>query len=197
MCKATWQTLVVNPDYGRWASQFVPLAGSLPAEQPSGGRDVPPEFVLWEPRGEGAGRQFKPVRIEDITQAMSRYPALVLLGEPGAGKSTSLKKVALDAARRRLETGTGPIPLLVSLADYRDYLSPYAFVQEAWEQHLGRDDLAGRLKRGEVCLLCDALNEMPFRDARDYRRRGAAWAALRRRVAGQPGRFHLSHAGLQ
>ncbi len=168
--------LAVHPDTLRWGSQFVPLAGSLPAEQPPGGRDVPPEFMLWEPHGEGASRQLRPVRVEDITEATARYPALALLGEPGAGKSTTLYKVALDAARRRLGTGAGPIPLLVSLADYRDDPSPYAFIEAAWAQHLGRDDLAGRLRRGEVCLLCDALNEMPFRDARDYRQRAGAWA---------------------
>ncbi len=168
--------LAVHPDYLRWGSQFVPLAGSLPAEQPPGGRDVPPEFVLWEPRGEGAGRQLHPIRVEDITEAMARYPALALLGEPGAGKSTTLKKVALDAARRRLETGAGSIPLLVSLADYRDTPSPYAFIEAAWEQHLGRDDLAKRLQRGEVCLLCDALErDAVLRCARLPAARGA-WA---------------------
>ena len=57
---------------------------------------MPPEFALLELSGEGAGRQFKPVRIEDITQAMARYEALALLGEPGAGKTTMLNKLALD-----------------------------------------------------------------------------------------------------
>ena len=178
--------LLVNPRYGRWARQFVPLAGTLTTfERPPGWTDVPPEFTLLEASGEGAGRQVRRVRLEDITQATAQHDALVLLGEPGAGKTTTFYKLALDAARQRLATGRGRLPLFLSLAEYRDYASPYALVEAVWRQFLGSDgSAADRLRRGELLLLCDALNEMPFRDARDYRERVAAW---RRFVGDWPG----------
>jgi formylglycine-generating enzyme required for sulfatase activity len=177
--------LLVNPRYGRWATQFVPLAGTLSSfERPPGWSDVPPEFTLLEVSGEGPGRQIRRIHLEDITQATAQHEALVLLGEPGAGKTTTLYKLALDAAQVRVAGGGGKFPLYLSLADYRDYSSPYAFVQAVWQQLLGGDELAERLRRGDLLLLCDALNEMPFGDDRDYRGRVGAW---RRFVGDWPG----------
>jgi hypothetical protein len=40
---------------------------------------------------------------------------------------------------------------------------------------MGALDPAEHLRRGDLLLLCDALNEMPFRDGRDYRDRIGAW----------------------
>jgi len=177
--------MLVNPRYGRWASQFVPLAGTLTTfERPPGWTDIPPEFTLLEVSGEGPGRQVRRVHLEDITQATAQHDALVLLGEPGAGKTTVLYKLALDAAHQRLTTGEGKLPLYLSLAGYRDYPSPYAFVEAVWQQFLGGGQAVDRLRRGELLLLCDALNEMPFRDGRDYRERVGAW---RRFVGDWPG----------
>jgi hypothetical protein len=65
--------LAVNPRYGRWATQFVALAGML-AEQarPPGWADIPPEFAELEVIGEGPQRQLRRVRLEDITDAVRR-----------------------------------------------------------------------------------------------------------------------------
>jgi len=182
--RAYLAALLVNPRYGRWAVQFVPLAGTLTTfERPPGWADVPPEFTLLEMTGEGPGRQVRRIRLDDLTQATAQHDALVLLGEPGAGKTTVLYKLALDAARQRLTAGTGRLPLYLALADYRDYASPHDFVATAGRQYLG-DDVTDRLRRGDLLLLCDALNEMPFRDDRDYRERVGAW---RRFVGDWPG----------
>lgn len=183
--RAYLTALLVNPRYSRWGRQFVPLAGALTATRlPPGWSDVPPEFTELEVSGEGAGRQVRRIRLEDITEATARHVALALLGEPGAGKTTTLHKLALDAARSRLTGVRGQVPLLLALADYRDYASPYAFVQATWKQYLGDGELPERLRRGELFLLCDALNEMPFENDRDYREKVAAW---RRFVGEWPG----------
>jgi formylglycine-generating enzyme required for sulfatase activity len=180
--RAYLTALLVNPRYGRWARQFVPLAGILTTtELPPGFTDVPSEFTELAVSGQGAGRQVRRIPLTDITEALARHDALALLGEPGAGKTTTLYKLALDAARRRLTSGQDQAPLLLSLADYRGYPSPQAFLQATWTHSLGRDDLTERLRRGELLLLCDALNEMPFADDRDYREKVAAW----RRFAGE------------
>ena len=174
--RAYLTALVVNPRYGRWAHQFVPLAGTLTThDNPPGWADIPPEFTKLEVMGEGAQRQIRRIPLEDITQAIEGHPALALLGEPGAGKTTTLHRLLFDAARTRLTTGKGYLPILLPLADYRDYPSPYTFLEEKWKQSVGTPEMAQRLRQGELFLLCDALNEMPFRDARDYRERVGAW----------------------
>ncbi|HQE98520.1 MAG TPA: SUMF1/EgtB/PvdO family nonheme iron enzyme [Anaerolineae bacterium] len=168
--------LLVHPRYGRWARLFVPLAGLLTVHDcPPGWTEIAPEFTLFEYQGEGAQKQLRRVPLDDITQAIAQHPALVLLGEPGSGKTTTLYKLALDAAQARLSSGSGKIPLYLPLAAYRGYASPQTFVAERWQQQVGVGAASEYLRRGEMLLLCDALNEMPFSDDRDYRARVQAW----------------------
>ena len=184
--EAAYLTAVqVNPRYGRWARQFVPLAGTLiTAEHSPGWAEIPPEFTELESVGEGAQRQIRRLRLDDITEATARHPALVLLGEPGAGKTTTLYRLLLDAARAGLTGTDDAVPLLLPLADYRDHPSPHAFLEAKWRQVVGTPRLAERLRQGKLLLLCDALNEMPARDGWDYRERVGAW---RRFVGEWPG----------
>ena len=177
--------LLVHPRYGRWAAQFVPLAGTLTVqERPPHWAEIPPEFTLLELHGEGAQRQLRRIPLDDITEATAQHAALALLGEPGSGKTTVLYKLALEAARAGLNGEGAKVPLYLPLADYRDYPTPHAFVAARWRQLVGREDLDVYLRAGRLLLLCDALNEMPFRDDRDYRARVGAW---RRFIAEWPG----------
>ncbi|WP_295458983.1 SUMF1/EgtB/PvdO family nonheme iron enzyme [uncultured Thiodictyon sp.] len=177
--------LLVHPRYGRWVRRYVPLAGVLAEPQvPAGFADIVPDLTALEIVGEGAQRQVRRVLLPDITAALERHDAWVLLGEPGSGKTTSLHRLLIDGARERLQAGAGRLPLLLALADDRDYPSPHAFVTAVWRHRVGTDDLDARLRAGGLLLLVDALNEMPFRDAADYRARVGAW---QRFVAEWPG----------
>jgi formylglycine-generating enzyme required for sulfatase activity len=177
--------LLVHPRYGRWAERYVPLAGALTeTRRPAGWSDIAPEFTALETQGEGAQRQIRRVRLADVTEAVARHDTWVLLGEPGSGKTTTLQRLLIDLARARLQTGRGRLPLLLELADYGGYASPQAFVEALWRQRLGAGDLERELRAGGLFLLCDALNEMPFADAAEYRQRIGAW---RRFVQAWPG----------
>jgi formylglycine-generating enzyme required for sulfatase activity len=178
--------LQVHPRYGRWATQFVPLAGVLTTvARPPGWRDVPQAFTLLEVEGEGAQRRVRRVPVDDVIAPLDDYEVLVLLGEPGSGKTTALYRTALAAAQARLAgRDGGRIPLYISLADDRGYGAPHDLVAARWRQMVGNDALVDHLRRGELLLLLDALNEMPFRDDRDYRARVQAW---RRWVQQWPG----------
>jgi len=73
----------------------------------------------------------------DIQTALLRYPKLVIVRDPGSGKSTFLKYIALMIARSVLLANPGialetlclqeplPIPLFVSCWDPSDFLRKY------------------------------------------------------------------------
>jgi formylglycine-generating enzyme required for sulfatase activity len=102
------------------------------------------------------------------------FPALVLLGAPGAGKSTSLRHLGLILLRAVLENPTGHLPLFVSLGDYTGS-APADFLSEQCRRWYGRDDAGALLEAGRLWLLADGLNEMPAADERDYEAGVQAW----------------------
>ncbi|MCX5386865.1 SUMF1/EgtB/PvdO family nonheme iron enzyme [Streptomyces sp. NBC_00083] len=170
-------SMIVSPVLRRWGTQFVPLSGTLTVVQdPSGMLEVHPEFSILHARGEGAERRVFRERVPDISTVARRYNTFVVLGEPGAGKTTVLCKLALEAAETRLRTGAGRLPLLVTLADYRDYTDPYAFVADQARQRLGDSvSVHDLLARGELLLLVDSLNEMPRTGDQEFRGKIRAW----------------------
>jgi formylglycine-generating enzyme required for sulfatase activity len=178
--------VLIDPRLRRWATQFVPLAGTLTVlEDPTGALELHPEFTVLHVEGEGAARRVHRERLPDITTVVERYDTFVILGAPGAGKTTVLGKLALEGARRRLQMSQGRLPFLVTLADYRDHADPYAFLATQWGQRMGdTDSLRQALGTGDLLLLCDSLNEMPRADAREYRDKVRAWRAF---VAQWPG----------
>lgn len=83
----------------------------------------------------------------------------VLLGEPGAGKSTSLLKLADGLIDAAIADGAAPIPLYVRLGRWTDERPLEVFIADELGP-LG-PKLASLLASGRAVLLLDGLNEMP------------------------------------
>ena len=158
------------------------------------------EGVRWQARD----REFDDLgTLLDSTAGTS--PALVLIGEPGCGKTTLLSRLALQHAVAGLGVapkedpsgGDGaettraeqpiassdppavpaPIVFFLSLAEYDPSLSPRDFLAGRWAERFAAMPPLEKLLAGEapVLLLLDALNEMPHADAAEFEAQVAAW----------------------
>jgi hypothetical protein len=101
-----------------------------------------------------------PRNYEDIITAFAEVRRAALLGEPGAGKTTTLWKLARDAVDHALADPLAPLPLLVRLGKWTTHEEP---IQKFIERELG--ELGAYLKplltTRRAVLLLDGLNEVP------------------------------------
>lgn len=110
-----------------------------------------------------------PVAYADVLDAYRALPQrrarhLVVLGEPGAGKSFSLERLAVHHARDALRSPRAVLPVLVKLGLWTRADEPLqAFIQRQVDlvtPGLGRH-FGGWRDAGRVVLLLDGLNEIP------------------------------------
>jgi len=164
MERAYLLSLTVNRAYQRWATYFVPLAGKVQVIE-----ELPIAFTeLILPSGETAaqGAQASKRDLEDITEAMNKHSAFVILGEPGAGKTTTQQKIVFESALKLLKNGGGKIPLFVRLSQQGAH-DPYDYLKTEWERRTGIPFDAA-LRAGQILILADGINEIP-RDKRNDR----------------------------
>jgi len=153
--------------YEYWLDHYTPLAGI--AEVRAAVKDgprldlpmpfVPREFEALQEHGFGGPVEVRRERVDDLRTAVAEHRRIVLLGDPGSGKTTTLWRLAYDYATAAREDGRAPLPVLISLGGYTDDGPFDAYLAG----HLG--PLAAYLDTyrasGRLILLLDGLNEMP------------------------------------
>jgi len=156
--------------------QYVPLAGWMSLQDLS---LMTLQFTAQRWVGDGPQRQLERISLADVTDAIDRYPAFVLLGPPGSGKSTVLRRLALDTARAVLVGQDTRLPFRVNLASYawpHTHASSLDFLTQQWQEMGLPGDMVRQIRAGEVVLLADGLNEMPrLASASEQQQRVNAW----------------------
>jgi formylglycine-generating enzyme required for sulfatase activity len=197
--RGTGRTVPLNPELQQWLSELLTDDERqllLLSERPPRQRAVAGPASGDEPFERIKQRLLAP---RAVIELIRHYPALVLLGDPGSGKTTVLRHLALGFAHARLNAeqpeiaaldpelawaGALPLPILVQLRRFADDLrSPPTDagpLLDHIERVLSNDrlkalagHLQSRLEDGAVLLLLDGLDEV----ADDTRRAWVAQAA--------------------
>ena len=164
--------------YAEDAAYFVPLSGAASetthldaAESRSAvrrRRRAQAEYHEWLQSGE----EITSVKLDSLRGAVERYPCVVLLGDPGCGKTSTLQNLAYEFAAEEFWL---PIPL--DLGDFGVLDKLEEFIVRGWMSHLrpgavedgGLTAILHRyLESGRLIFLLDALNEMPLARYREH-----------------------------
>jgi formylglycine-generating enzyme required for sulfatase activity/class 3 adenylate cyclase len=125
------------------------------------------EYHEWIP----AGEDIKLVKLESLREAVDKYPCVILLGDPGCGKTTALENLAYQ-----FSDYPDKLPIPLHLSEFESDMSLDDFIIQGWgglleAGHWGAQELAanleGYLEAGKLFLLFDALNEMQLEGYRE------------------------------
>ncbi len=126
--------------------------------------EIRPDLCLRRKRKGEA--QLETRHYDDILDAFTEFPRAVLLGAPGAGKSTTLQKLAWERALQAKGDRSAALPFYVQLGRWTDpEQTPAAFFRAELQEVSGvsemADFLVGLCRAGRAILLLDGLNETP------------------------------------
>lgn len=99
-------------------------------------------------------------------EAVKRYSKLMVLGKPGAGKTTFLRYLALQAIEGKLKPER--VPIFVTLrefADSKDKTNLLQFIVQYYS--ISESEIIELLQQGRILLLLDGLDEVKEEDFDD------------------------------
>ncbi|MBN1564658.1 MAG: HEAT repeat domain-containing protein [Anaerolineae bacterium] len=102
------------------------------------------------------------IRFENFNDAFEHYNGRVLLlGDPGAGKTTTLFAFARDRVVARLDDPSLPLPVLAPIVGWdAEKQTPIVDWLAESVPALGRDTLVQHIEAGRVLLMLDGLDEL-------------------------------------
>jgi len=185
--------------YEFWRTHYMPLAAiarlrpePIPAVAPHEFLPRGFEVLLREklrPEERERHEEPKTEHYDDLRDAIEKHGDLILLGDPGAGKTTTLWGLMLDYAQRAQANPRSPLPLFIELGHYDGRSDILDFLRTELVL-ASKGDMAGKvypahrhlaahlgeyLDDGRLILLFDALNEMPQAGYADSIRRLGAF----------------------
>lgn len=109
---------------------------------------------------------------DDIIAAFKQHKRLVVLGEPGAGKTFSLWRIAAEQAQLAIDDATQPLPVVVPLNRWDD---PSLSLHDFLLQQLGKlAESFTTLYESKLCFL-SSMRSMKYRlisEEKNYRKSG-------------------------
>lgn len=99
--------------------------------------------------------------VENFNEGFSKFGGrALLLGEPGAGKTTALLAFARDVVRDRIAHPEKPLPLLARIPSWDSQKQTPIAAWLADETDLDQTTVEGLIRDGQALLLLDALDEL-------------------------------------
>jgi formylglycine-generating enzyme required for sulfatase activity len=157
----TYLDLLIQ-QYRPGTQQYTELAGIAEVEEGQEEEPLPPEFQRLADYGLGPERRVERVPVADVREAVDQYRRLVILGEPGSGKSTTLQHLTVEYARAARSDPSAPLPLYVELGRYKGSEPILEFICD--QVRALADHIPAYLHHGRAFLFLDGLNEMPRLD---------------------------------
>jgi len=159
--------LIADLESRRGVLEYVELSGeSEEVEQrPKPNLGLEDEFgfsELIQDQNNDASEERKLVKFASLGDVLEMHSRLVLVGDAGSSKTTTVRRLALKAARDRLSEPVAPLPLLINLSEWKSEDSFENFIFKQWlnrqlPSHINPNKL---LVSGDVLLYLDGLNEM-------------------------------------